>query len=394
MAKKKKKKTSSKSSSSSSSKSNSSSKSSSTVSYNSNTGAKLKKGESFTDKATGKTYKQGQDFNTKSYVSDTKSSSPSLQSLFTSTNNLKTGSRGDDVKDLQSYLAGVGLYQGKIDGIFGPQTDKAVRQMQGSSGVKSDGIVGPKTRAALESIQSGKQVSKDIMDQMEEEFDTGNPADNAALKELRQFIKEQMDQGLKINPNLNFDEATLAKFLEAAKKQVNPFFQQQIDVIKQKVARELPSLQSDYDRRIKEEESGFEQGLGTARENYAQEGLAFSGNRARGEIGLEEAQNRNLQSLSESYGSKIGDLGRTAEEELGTTNTDFSIPGIEQYSASRQGRGGFQKGGKKEFFKSGTYKVGKIQQDREATIEARNQALRKTAAENVTQGRSYEDLFE
>ena len=32
---------------------------------------------------------------------------------------LKTGSRGDEVKQLQSYLKNLGLYSGNIDGIMG-----------------------------------------------------------------------------------------------------------------------------------------------------------------------------------------------------------------------------------------------------------------------------------
>jgi peptidoglycan hydrolase-like protein with peptidoglycan-binding domain len=36
-----------------------------------------------------------------------------------------------------------------VDGIFGPKTDAAVRQMQGILGVAVDGIVGPMTWRAL-----------------------------------------------------------------------------------------------------------------------------------------------------------------------------------------------------------------------------------------------------
>lgn len=56
---------------------------------------------------------------------------------------LKLGSKGESVKTLQTFL--------KIssDGVFGPQTETAVRQWQKSHGLVDDGIVGPKTWAAM-----------------------------------------------------------------------------------------------------------------------------------------------------------------------------------------------------------------------------------------------------
>jgi hypothetical protein len=52
---------------------------------------------------------------------------------------LKRGSTGESVRYIQSVL---GL---KVDGQFGPITDKAVRAFQAANGLKVDGIVGPIT---------------------------------------------------------------------------------------------------------------------------------------------------------------------------------------------------------------------------------------------------------
>jgi chitosanase len=58
--------------------------------------------------------------------------------------------RGDDVTEVQraltAQLPGLRL---EADGIFGSDTDGAVRQFQTARGLKSDGVVGPATRAAL-----------------------------------------------------------------------------------------------------------------------------------------------------------------------------------------------------------------------------------------------------
>ena len=57
---------------------------------------------------------------------------------------LKKGSRGEEVKTLQTMLGGL-----VVDGIFGSKTKAAVEAFQAANGLKVDGIVGPLTWAAL-----------------------------------------------------------------------------------------------------------------------------------------------------------------------------------------------------------------------------------------------------
>ncbi|WP_025157268.1 peptidoglycan-binding protein [Leifsonia aquatica] len=65
---------------------------------------------------------------------------------------IKKGSKGQDVKDLQTRLKTVyPLYAGNLvlDGDFGSNTDAAVREFQRRAGLYVDGIVGDKTWKAL-----------------------------------------------------------------------------------------------------------------------------------------------------------------------------------------------------------------------------------------------------
>lgn len=62
---------------------------------------------------------------------------------------LKEGSRGSDVLQLQNSLQYLGYQVGAIDGIFGPQTLKAVKSFQSNHGLNIDGIVGAKTVEAI-----------------------------------------------------------------------------------------------------------------------------------------------------------------------------------------------------------------------------------------------------
>ncbi len=61
----------------------------------------------------------------------------------------RRGSRGEEVKQIQTVLKDRQLYTGNIDGIYGAQTEQAVIKFQKQMGLAADGIAGPKTLAAL-----------------------------------------------------------------------------------------------------------------------------------------------------------------------------------------------------------------------------------------------------
>jgi chitosanase len=57
--------------------------------------------------------------------------------------------QGDDVRELQQALSDAS-FTVEVDGVFGPETEAAVRRLQEREGLQADGIVGPATRAALD----------------------------------------------------------------------------------------------------------------------------------------------------------------------------------------------------------------------------------------------------
>lgn len=61
--------------------------------------------------------------------------------------------KGNDVFSLQTILAQLGFRVGKIDGIFGSHTDKAVREFQSNLLLPADGIVGSATLKSLETLR-------------------------------------------------------------------------------------------------------------------------------------------------------------------------------------------------------------------------------------------------
>ena len=63
----------------------------------------------------------------------------------------KTGSK-EEVRELQQFLAWLGFNPGTVDGIYGPNTAKAVKQFQGIYKLKVDGDVGPNTIRVMQNI--------------------------------------------------------------------------------------------------------------------------------------------------------------------------------------------------------------------------------------------------
>lgn len=57
----------------------------------------------------------------------------------------KYGSTGNEVRQIQQKLRDLGFYKGSVDGIYGSQTQSAVKQFQKSVGITADGIAGSKT---------------------------------------------------------------------------------------------------------------------------------------------------------------------------------------------------------------------------------------------------------
>jgi len=61
----------------------------------------------------------------------------------------KRGSSGTVVREIQTRLKAWGYYSGGVDGVFGSQTEKAVKYFQQKNGLTVDGQVGNATLAAL-----------------------------------------------------------------------------------------------------------------------------------------------------------------------------------------------------------------------------------------------------
>ncbi len=78
---------------------------------------------------------------------------------------LKRGDTGADVRELQIRVAGWAADRPAkthvaVDGVFGAQTEAAVKRFQRAYGLTVDGIVGPQTQAVLNSLEKSDGSTK------------------------------------------------------------------------------------------------------------------------------------------------------------------------------------------------------------------------------------------
>lgn len=71
----------------------------------------------------------------------------------------KYGSRGEEVKKIQTKLKNWGYYTGSVDGIYGSKTFEAVKKFQRKNGLTVDGIAGTNTLKALGITSSSSSSS-------------------------------------------------------------------------------------------------------------------------------------------------------------------------------------------------------------------------------------------
>lgn len=70
----------------------------------------------------------------------------------------RTSKSNEDIKQVQIALKSAGFYNGKIDGVKGKQTKKAIKDFQREHGLAADGVVGKKTWDALAKYTYGGDV--------------------------------------------------------------------------------------------------------------------------------------------------------------------------------------------------------------------------------------------
>lgn len=82
--------------------------------------------------------------------------SGSIDATYDHQHPVETIAQSTATAQLQTRLRDLGYYHTSIDGVHGPQTDRAIRQFQASQGLIVDGIPGVQTLERLENISTNK----------------------------------------------------------------------------------------------------------------------------------------------------------------------------------------------------------------------------------------------
>jgi N-acetylmuramoyl-L-alanine amidase len=83
--------------------------------------------------------------------------------------------RGDDVAELQARLGKLGFDTGRVDGIFGASTARALAEFQRNSGLTADAICGPDSLAALGRLAGREAGSTSVAEAREAAVQRGAP---------------------------------------------------------------------------------------------------------------------------------------------------------------------------------------------------------------------------
>lgn len=290
---------------------------------------------------------------------DTTQPKPTVLSSITST--LNRGSVGEQVKALQQYLNGLGYDVGKVDSIYGPKVEAAVKQFQLDNGLKPDGIFGPlsagkantlgSTSTAAAGAGTGKapddpsnmfntatgKINPNFKPTTQAELDTyynsaalTHPVFAGNSPEALAYAASSGDfSGLADSSGKPFTNADQADALAKANEALAPGFNADASNAEAGVETTLAQKKLDYEKQLATDKANFEADKNTLDTNAANNGVLFSGGRYQKEKKLQDTYTANGDYNRASLGNTIGGIARDYQYKYG--NDAAQKPTLSQY---------------------------------------------------------------
>ena len=220
----------------------------------------------------------------------------------------------------------------------------------------------PISEQELKNIPAGqqptKQPSTSLADMSKEELgdviagELGFKIDDQ-LKPIWDMMVDQLkvleSLGKTINPDIEIDETTLKDFEATVANNLDPQFKQKFDLAKEKFEAGIDVMAQQHAAEISSDEKSFQKNLASARENFAQRGLIFSGIREQAEKELATGYEESQKQKELSFQTKAKEFGQPYEEFVGTPAFEsfkkLDLPSVEQAKLGLQP--GFQLGAPK-----------------------------------------------
>jgi hypothetical protein len=247
---------------------------------------------------------------------------------------LREGSRTPEVAQIQQKLKAMGLYNGAIDGIYGPQTSNAIRQFQTQAGIKIDGIVGPQTRGALNAGSS--TVTPPTGNTSTTPSGAPSP-DNVTPEELRAGMVAHLGR------DVTQDEWN--KIQDAYYGNMGGYYNELQNYDKASLDNQLGLQQRNFNSYLDQSANQFKQDKTANDVSSAQRGVLFSTSRNNDLTNLQNQYDSDLASKKDAYQTNMKNQLMNYQNEWGTAGMQNS--GLQNYySLGGQSYDAFTPGGK------------------------------------------------
>lgn len=251
---------------------------------------------------------------------------------------LTRGSKGNDVSAIQQALKNYGFYGGTVDGLFGPKTAQAVKDFQNMTGIKVDAIVGPQTQGKIQEWAQDP-TSGMMNDPRVQQMAQQDPVFARGLQQAQQGgnqgtmlagAYELGKKGYYFGPDTWISEENMKPFFEAAKKELDPNFNEALNFYKADFLAGIEKERADYEDALKNTQDKIYNEKLTLDTNQAQTNNIDSSLGAKQRTMFTDQGNRELTGLERGTSYKLSDLARNFENKYGTQDVSQFNFGISQ----------------------------------------------------------------
>jgi hypothetical protein len=149
---------------------------------------------------------------------------------------------------------------------------------------------------------------------------------NQSFDAMQSYVDTLTKSGKIVNPDIVFDEDTIARFTSQAKTELGPYWNQIFDQTASDIKTGLTRIGEDLNAYTQKLGKQFGQQLEQTQESFARRGLNFSSDRNKAEATLADTFNTALSTEQQTQERAAYDFGTKGERMIGSTLFPNGIP--------------------------------------------------------------------